>query len=341
MSNKSDLQTILDEVGNYQDTVNALVAFVALLTHDGNSVRENARFGFGRRMTTSAGNKFAPEDEITPDATIQRSSTFGVTAEMKKTLSKDESTWKTCADQVGKYCDDLTGWWTTSERIKKSNAVLLIHHSRARRYVRFLEKHVAADRRFDAAPSCVIEFHRSDENASFIAFRLEYGEIADRELAQQLADSVSVPLEKVLKSFSGIKYYDAPPPVETILSHLWGQFFPPLANEVAFDESKRCRPISVSVEAITKEMQRAFGSGRLHADTRSIEFPTKQWIREAFARLVRYKLAAASDDPDVYTVFYRTPREDLKSYFAKLSTKASRKSTQIADGQKDLFESSG
>lgn len=77
-------------VEDYQQTVKALLAFAALVVHDGSEERPDAQFGLGRRMSCSENNPVVPADEeTTPDLVAQKSERFGVVVEAKKSLSRE------------------------------------------------------------------------------------------------------------------------------------------------------------------------------------------------------------------------------------------------------------
>ncbi|MEK6303015.1 MAG: hypothetical protein AABO41_20070 [Acidobacteriota bacterium] len=77
-------KTLLNEVVDYEQTVSALLAFAALVVHDGNSLRQDAEFGFGRRMTRVRDD--GRETDVTPDLVAQKSLSYGIVAEAKKSL---------------------------------------------------------------------------------------------------------------------------------------------------------------------------------------------------------------------------------------------------------------
>lgn len=67
-------------------------------------------------------------------------------------------------------------------------------------------------------------------------------------------------------------------------------------------------------------MQRAYGSGALHRDERSAEFPRVAWIRQALDMFVSLALAYRGESNGDYVVNYRPfdRRVDLLERFVKL-----------------------
>lgn len=315
----------IDDFINYQQTVNALLAFAALVVHDGRSRRANACFGLGRRMTTSKVNPIAPNQNVTPDLVAQKSLGYGVVAEAKRSLPKDQARWTSILEQLRKYDDTLTGWWAKHGRVAKANAILLLHQSRSRPFVKFTESAVKDDAQVFGPSSSIVEFGESQEQKSFYHFRLEHGRIDDEEISGRLEVGVQVPIERVLKTFSHVQYYDDNPPLLLVLVNLWMDYFPSLMQKESFDAEEKVWRIEVSLSNTVSEIQRAHGSGALASDERSCRFPRKEVIRQAFTWLETHKMASRiANKKDSYVIFYRKLRRDVKEHFAKLDTSTGR-----------------
>lgn len=304
---------VYDQANNYQETVHTLLAFAALVCHDRLARRPGSQFGFGRNMQTSAANPVSANVTVTPDCVAQMSPTYGIAAEVKKGIPKDQSHWADIATQFRKYDDALQGWWTANERIALSDAVLLLHQSRGRAFARLLNSMREADANSVGSHSALVEYNRVTEGKSYINFRIEWGALRDPTLQAQLDDGVQVPLQKVLNSFASVRFYDSKPPLEDLMKTLWIDW---LAN---FDPTNPT--ISVVVSDLAAELQRAYGSQALHRDRRSPEFPRVQWVREALDMFVTLGLATSAGDGEHYSVKYRVfPQEpDLLERFCTLT----------------------
>jgi hypothetical protein len=308
-----------DEVENYKQTVNALLAFSAFVVHDGQQHRPGANFGFGRRMGTSAKNRIAPSNTVTPDLVAQKSESYGITAEVKKSLPLDQDRWHRPVKQLAKYDDELIGWWTPDETMPCADTVLLLHHSRSRPFCRFLEQLQSEDPDSVGKNTTVVEFIDSREARSYYSFRLESGSIRDEELLPRLRDGVQVPLDKVVQTFPSVRFYDSQPPVAYLLTPLWMDVFPAMVDGDHYDEGLRAFKLDASVQEVTAELQKAYGSANLSQDTRSVEFPRVAWVRDAFEKLVEFKMALPpSDGSDVYQILFKTPKKDILQRFIEL-----------------------
>lgn len=316
---EEEYRRIRDEANDYHETVQTLLAFAAFVCHDGQSRRTGSHFGFGRRMTTSSANRVSPNAEITPDCITQKESDYGIVAEAKKQISRATEQWDAHVAQLRKYDDQLTGWWTESQQIAKSDAALLIHQSRGRAFTQFLQSKKDEDPLNVGEHTSVIEFNRSDEGQSYIFFRLEWGVVNDRELAEKLQPGVQVPVEKVLRSFPNILFYDAPPPIEDLMTMLWMDWLFSRFDPALVDPASGTAALTVTVSEITSDLQQAYGSKALEVDQRSAEFPRSRWVREALDAFVGLEMATAGGDGETYIVKYKTiPKEDVLERFVRL-----------------------
>jgi hypothetical protein len=257
---------------------------------------------------------------------------YGIVDEVKKSLSSDESRWAKDSQQLRKYDDGLLGWWTESGTVAESNAVMLIHQSRGRAYVRHLETLKSTDGKNVGPNTAVVEFNRSDEGRAYIFFRKEWGEIRQAVLATRLNEGVQVPRDKVQESFPVVKFYDAPPPEEELLKTLWMDVFHASYNPSMALAQDGVHHMEVRVDDITNELQQAYGSQKLRRDSRSAEFPKKTWIKHALDRLVEFDLAAVGNEPGTYVVKYKPfPKGDVLERFCRLTRKTSVGSIGIPD----------
>ena len=93
-------KALFNEIVDYEQTVKAILAFAAFVTHDGEKQLPEAEFGIGRRMETSSGNPVNPESEVTPDVVCQKTLEYGIVAEVKKSLPQDREYWHRYYNQL-------------------------------------------------------------------------------------------------------------------------------------------------------------------------------------------------------------------------------------------------
>jgi hypothetical protein len=326
---EDEQRRVQDAAEDYQSTVHAMLAFSAFVVHDASARRPNSHFGFGRRMTTSKANVVTPSGTVTPDIVAQKSESYGVVAEVKRSLPSDRTKWAAHVAQTRKYDDDLTGWWTSDARMTTSDATLLLHQTRSRAFINVLDDERKKNVETVGPHTSVVEFNRSDERQVNFFFRLEWGEVRDADLSGRLKDGVAVPIDKVIRTFANVKFYDADPPLHSLLALLWIDYFAPLAAAVAYDENLKAFPIDVGAAAIADELQRAYGSQLLEKDDRSVEFPSTKVVRNALNALVTIKLAMALPTGIAqYRVMYRQFNDDILLRFASMLKTPAEKVTE-------------
>ncbi|HEX7153164.1 MAG TPA: hypothetical protein VF618_16885 [Thermoanaerobaculia bacterium] len=327
---EDEVKSALDAGDDYRSTVNAMLAFSAFVVHDGTSPREKSHFGFGRRMTTSSANIVAASGDITPDLVAQKSDSYGVVAEVKRSLPLDRTRWIVPLKQLRKYDDELTGWWTENERIAEADATLLLHQTRSRAFIGVLEAERAKDAEAVGAHTSVIEFSQSNERQQNYFFRLEWGGIRDNDLSARLKDGVSIPIMRVLSTFPNVIFYDADPPTAWFVAFLWIDYFTALAAGGEYDANLKAVPVDVNAAVIADELQKAYGSQLLERDMRSVEFPSVRVVRRALDALVAIKLAMALPKGE-YRILYRQIKDDVYQRFASMMKTPAEKVTAQAE----------
>jgi len=345
--NEISIKEIRDKNNYYENTINALLCFIALTTWENNQKRANCYYSFGRRMTTSASNTISPNQDVTPDCVIQTSSDLGYIIEVKISLPSDETHWNKIINQLEKYDDNLIGWWTDDERIPNHNVILLIHLTRSQRFKRYITN-LIENGQYDLNDNIWgIEFVSSQETEEYIFFRTfwEAHNIFDRNLSNILNEGKDIPLERVKISYGNIKFYDTKPEPEYLLSIIWQDILTHKKSEVEFNKELNCYPIKIDIRELTKELQRSYGSTALQKscnidrnEEREIEYPKQSWVKEALDILCKLELAAKDqENMYTYTIFFRELRlqkRDIVEYFAKHRAKKEKKEEM----QRKLFE---
>lgn len=336
-NHEQEYKKIKEAIEDYDETVFALKGFTACTLHDGQIQIPNSKYEFGRRMTTSNNNPIQPSSNITPDLVIFISSEYGIIGEVKKSLNLDSTFWVKHIEQLRKYDDDLTGWWTNNKKIINSDTVILIHTSRSREFKDFFENYISTNKLVTHSIS-IIEFTKVDQSNNFIFFRLESGNIKFKKLKDKLYHGVSVNLEDILSFIPNLKYYDHEPPVIYVMEQLWMDLFPSLKNEYLWDDEKRAFLIKISVSWVTNEIYKAYGSGRFYHDSRTQTFPRRKWIHNAFKKFEALKLAIPPDEgSDKYTILYKPFRKDIRDRFIRNDVKLSlKKITKVKESNRQL-----
>lgn len=320
-----ELLSIKNECDNYRQTVEALITFVNTATwdHKNNKPLRKRQFSFGRKFETTSQNEISPGNVVTPDLAVERSSQNGVIAEVKKTLpeNKELNAKKRIWDdhivvQLKKYDDDLKGWFTQNS-VKDVDIVFITDLTLCVRVKEF----IIDERRVSFAPRkfAIIGFERSSNNEECITFKLEHGELTDKDFLRklQLCDKVSI--DKAMRSLDvDYKFYDARPPTP-LLTHVFWTYVLFTKQEIAQIHAKyRCKTVDISVDEATHELQKYYGS--VGGAQREQEFPRKDWIKEAFEFLKKIGLAKLNDTTaQNYTFLLKkiARKEDIEEYFCR------------------------
>lgn len=297
-----------NSIVNYEQTVQALISFAAFCTYQGENRRDHSGCGLGRSMDPQEG------DTLTPDLVAQKSLDYGIVAEMKRSLNRDQNHWIKYVEQINKYCNELTGWWTRSFGIAQSDGVLLLHNTVSRPFLFYIRQKIASGEIELKENASLVEFSLSQESRLYYLFRLEFGQLSDDELNNKLSVGASILFDEILHSFPSVRFYDCAPPFLYIMEQLWQNVLAARKADSVFDDNKKVYKIHVTVEEITDELQRGYGSGAFAEDNRSRTFPRTSSVRSAMDRLVDYRLAEKNEQGG-YIVFFKKFKKEVRMEF--------------------------
>ena len=85
-SSNATVIAIKQKIEDYYSTIHALQAFISITTWDNGKIAKSHN-SLGQRMITSKHNRVSPNQKVTPDAVIQRTTDLGYIVEAKKRLS--------------------------------------------------------------------------------------------------------------------------------------------------------------------------------------------------------------------------------------------------------------
>lgn len=315
---KYDHTITREDCDNYYNTVLAALALINVLRWDepGRKLDPDARFGVGRRMTTSEKNVVSASTVITPDVVLQRAGK-GVVGEITNSLTENDEYWAEKLQQVCKYDDSLLGWWTKDEKLPTHDVVLVVPHSRVVRVTDILAKEKSDEKdtiKFNRHVA-VISFHRHSGAAKeYVDLMKFFGDLSDADLSERLRHGIPVAQNILLKVYGDRKFVDFPPPMAYVLQIMWDAVFPSYIGElpIADGANKGRTPVKVDLDRICEDLQNNFGFQV--DDARGTEVPAKAWIKKALEHLVIFGMASRIDDK-TYEVQYRALKGDHVEYF--------------------------
>ena len=317
---KYDHTRTKEDCDNYYNTVLAALALINEVRWDkgDRKLDPDAKFGVGRRMTTSDKNPVSASTDITPDIVLQRKGN-GFVGEITNSLTEKIEYWTEKLKQVRKYDDALQGWWTKDETLASHDIVFIVQQSRAVRVADILtkEKGVKKGEIKFKCPTAVIGFNRhSGATKEYVDLMKFFGELSDAKLSERLRHGVAVPQDILLEVYGDRKFVDYEPPMAYVLQIVWDTVFPSYLSEFPVDTANKGRTLlTVKVDRIAEDMQNNFGFKV--EDARGAEVPARAWIKKALEHLVIFGMAARVDEK-TYEVRYRSLRGDHLEHFGGL-----------------------
>jgi len=308
------------DVDTYIDAIYALLALVnhARWNHDEKTLRGDVTFGIGRRMTTSKANRTVPETDVTPDCIIQLGASAGVVAEAKPGVARSKAIWEENLKQVGKYDDNLRGWWTDNELIPAHDIVALVPLPRAVDFVDLVEAQIRDGVIAFERPFAIVAFVKNTgAEKTWVILKTEYGQISDSVLRERLRRAVPIDWQLLLTGYRDPKFIDVEPPLPYTLYVLWDYVFSRQAAGKPSEAGQNWITLKVEVRALARETQEFYGF--TSEGPRSVEIPRQKWIRRALDALVIFGMAKRESESQ-YLVKYRRHRTngDTVTFFGRL-----------------------
>src|SRR3989338_98952 len=172
---KNKVVEILDDIDDYEQSVNACLTIIHIYKWDDTNSRPDGT------IIHHIGKSYNPGG-VTPDVTIQLSEKRGLVIELKGSLPKNESEekdfWKEKFDQIKKYDKQLEGWNTTSGKIDEQELILLVDQKISRKVVEYIESNNLTFVDF-SKNLCVIQYSPASGRKNAVFVRIESGGLGD------------------------------------------------------------------------------------------------------------------------------------------------------------------
>jgi len=338
---------LTNSVDNYEASLSALLAFINNATWDDKreQPRAGTKYSLGRRMTASSQNRVSPNGDVTPDAVVQRDPTNGVVCEVKMNIARsadgripafrvDE-----LRDQIRRYDDDLTGWFTPKGKVAQHDMVVLCDLMRATALADVLRE--LEEKEHVRCSLALVAAVRATQAKEYIELKKEHGRLSDAAWGERLRQGVAVPVEKLAATQLGrIRYYDARPecPLYTMM-HLWMHVFPEMSAPMLWQGARDGSGLEATVEELTRKLQAFFGPTPL--DDRDVALPRPEWVKEAMDMFVNIGKAEKVHD-STYRITCSRLRSDHIESFARRIEKwektAKRRLSKTHAKQGDMFQ---
>lgn len=267
-------------------------------------------------MTTSSENRVSPDTDVTPDCVIQTSDKTGLIAEAKLSLPKEETRWDAAFTQLEKYDDHLTGWWTSNEHIDRHDIIALVPLTRAVKFADRLDQARKAKKiRLVRNVSVVGFFKTTGATKNFLSLKRERGKLSNESLDERLRDVRAIDFAHIIRAHGDRKFVEHMPPMPYLLQIVWDNLFLKYAADVPKNEEKGWRPLLVSVEKVTTDLQENYGFRS--SGSRSPQIPQPSFVRKALDVLVEFRMAERKTEGE-YLIQYKRSRKDTLEKFGRL-----------------------
>lgn len=309
------IRSVRAEVNDYLETVQGLIALSHELRWDNDvkQIRPESSFTLGRRMTTSGRNRIQPNQDVTPDLTVQPYAGYGIVAEARLRFPSDEAQRMEKVRQLQKYDDDLEGWNTLDGTVERSDVVLMTHDDDVIKTTDYIEQAIADGRAAFSRDLSIIGCIRTTERYGNEAIRVRkaYGGLSDERLDDRLRNGRSIRLGTLSTRYS-MELYDQRPPPAHMLSVMWMTILPVLVQEDQYIRARGEGPplVRITAEDLTARMRKALNPSM--GAERSPGYPQQAWVREALDDMCRLRYAKRLGDE--YEVAYRVIRDPQETF---------------------------
>ncbi|MBU4502278.1 MAG: hypothetical protein KKA79_06785 [Nanoarchaeota archaeon] len=303
------VDSILDGIDNYDQSVNASLALVHLFIWDDSTedVDSSVHFWFGR--------KFEPGG-VTPDILIQLDGSKGIITELKRSFpqvdAEGEDLWAEEFDQLKRYDKELVGWDTSNGKVHSTDLILFTSQKFGTRVVDYIAEKGLTFQDY-ANNFAILQFNPASGRKAAVFIQKVEGDIHEFKniTNQRLREGVTIGMGYLLSSgLSSVKLLDYRPekPVDIVylMSLMWIHIFGTVPTEDDWRcarESKEGKivEIPVKIDEVKTRILEGFALNNSH------KVLDNSWINECMESLVTLNLARRAkraEDAD-YVIKYR------------------------------------
>jgi hypothetical protein len=305
------VQKVLEEVDNYEQSINACLTFIHIYKWDEKNNRPDVN------ILHWIGKEYLPGN-VTPDITLQLSKERGIVVELKESLPqnnyKEEDYWKEKFEQIKNYDIQFEGWETENKKVIQQELVLIVDQKLVRRVVEYIKNNNLSFDKF-SKNFCIIQYSPLTGLKNGTLLRIEEGKIEDFKTTtnKRLWEGIPVEFNYLFETgLSKIKFLDYKPPCVYMMSILWDFVFGSMLTEedwriAKMENSRKIIEIHVIASKLRDILIKNF------ADEHSKQGIKDKWIEEALENFVRLKLAVRKKGSDEYIIKYRKRITDEQS----------------------------
>jgi hypothetical protein len=302
---RDKVQKTLEDVDNYEQSVNATLATLHIYKYDDTTKKIDAsiKSWFGKKMNPG---------EITPDLLIQLDEQRGIITELKRSLPKnegDKDLWKEEFDQLKKYDSDLKGWETPNKKITEQDLILLTSQKIGIHVNDYIDEKNLSFKDF-SKEFAVLQFNPASGIKQAVFLQKIKGKVTDYKKItnDRLRTGITVSLEYLLMSgLSKIKFIDVKPNIVYLMSIMWDFVFSSIPTEEDWRTARESKggkivEISIDVDDVRTKLNQNF---TINGDNGVVK---NEWVKEALENFVKIKLAKRNVTG--YSIKYRKKIKD-------------------------------
>ena len=340
-----EIKTLIEDfniaVDNYSTTLNVLKLFGHEMCCAPGSInpKEGTVCWCGRRMTTSA------KTEITPDLVIKLEKLFGIIAEVKNSLPKEQNYWTKSFNQLSQYDGNLKGW-NEEDKEQVSHDLILLVPNRLRVVVEDYITKKVNDGDIDFKRNfAAVSYHREDKAKTFYYFCRFYGQISDSKKDEELRKIAQVPSDIILPTYNYF-FCDEKPPLPYTMSNVWSYVSDYLDQDaliekhdihIVFEASQLIYDIKAANSPVIINMSQ--DEYKIEDDPRNPSYPKAEWIKEALDELIKLEYFEKNEDNGKYSIplkKYRRVRDSLEVFKKKIAQAKFKLKSSEKTGHKQL-----
>lgn len=317
------IQGIKIKVDDYLTTIHAILFISHSFKYDEKkrTLIDTVYFCPGRRMQTSEDNSVSPNIIVTPDVVIRANKEYGVVAEVKTGLDRDQQHWERTLEQIKKYDDTLIGWKLNSEPEEiniNHDIIIMIPYFLKAKFKQYIEDKISNGELKTTRNFAAVSYTREDRQQQFFTLEKFLGNISDPSVDFDLSQILQMPMKRVIPNYD-MSFCDYDPPTPYTMSQIWSHIS--TYKKLGYVEKKKNEYISFTKEQILNDL-RNLNTSEWPNDDKCPQIPKMEWITSALNELTEMNFLEFNKGTKEYSIAYskyERVKKPLDSFYKKIS----------------------
>jgi hypothetical protein len=305
-------QRLKEDMNYYAQSLLALKGLAHEFAWDDASreLRADVSIWFGRKMDVTESNF------KTPDLIVQLSPKYGVVADAKITVPKEDAHLQELLKKLTPYTRRLKGWDTGDGHITNHDFLVVVHQARGNRVARIAKNMIDEGTLSFERPFGLIKFNINDQAKSYLALELVYGSISDVQKQSKFCDTVMIELAYIAQNpdHEHVRLYDAEPPTPYLMDMIHEWLLQTLTEQETETKAVSGEVLKrIDLTTLREGISEFYGPG--HTGERVPEIPQKKWVKRAVSQFVKKKWASKLDgETETYEFIIKTRINPLDQF---------------------------